>query len=158
MTPLDYFILTADGGSRGNPGPAAFGFAIWKIENIQPIIQQNYDTLFQSANLVFSKGDFLGEMTNNQAEWIALREGLIYFINNFKTDKLYIFLDSELVVKQLLGVYKVKNIELQNYKTEVMGILKDQKFEIKHFFRKHNVEADLQANLALDLALKFSPE
>jgi ribonuclease HI len=154
-------ILTADGGSRGNPGPSAYGFAIW--ESDLDLIQAGSEIFLQTLSSTpanFQNGCFIGITTNNQAEWQGLMAGLEYILNNF--DSLYpdqksliVALDSDLVVKQITGIYKVKNPGLQPLfeKTKMLlAELKSCGFDYKfgHIYRQYNKVADSEVNKALD--------
>lgn len=128
-------ILRTDGASRGNPGEAAIGFII----------------LDSKGNQIFRLGKPIGKQTNNYAEYIALLEGLKKVIS-FMPAELIIEMDSELIVKQIQGLYKVKEITLKQIYTEVQAILSkfEGKWQIRHIFRKGNSEADELCNRALD--------
>src|SRR3989344_6160811 len=84
-----------DGGARGNPGPAAWGFVIKKGAQI---IKEDYG--------------YIGIATNNFAEYTALVEALAYFGRNFTGQSARVYLDSKLVVSQLNGEYKIKNLAI----------------------------------------------
>lgn len=127
-------IIFSDGGARGNPGPAGIGAVL-------------YD---QEKNKIAEVSKYLGETTNNQAEYKALIEGLKK-AKELKAQEVECFLDSELVVKQLKREYKVKNQELAPLFLEVYNLsqtFKDIKFV--HIPREKNKEADRLANLAMD--------
>ncbi|MCK9439064.1 MAG: ribonuclease HI family protein [Patescibacteria group bacterium] len=127
-------IIFSDGGARGNPGPAGIGAVL-------------YD---QEKNKIAEVSKYLGETTNNQAEYRALIEGLKK-AKELKAQEVECFLDSELVVKQLKREYKVKNQELAPLFLEVYNLsqtFKDIKFV--HIPREKNKEADRLANLAMD--------
>jgi S-adenosyl-L-methionine hydrolase (adenosine-forming) len=130
----DYDItLFVDGGSRGNPGPAAIG----------AIIKKDGQEISRIAR-------FIGEATNNIAEYTALVEGLRRAAT-FKPTSIHVKADSELMVKQVLGKFKVKNAALKPLHEEAIQILK--KFEnvgIERIPREKNGEADALVNEALD--------
>lgn len=127
-------IIYADGGARGNPGPAAAGYAI---------LDANEDLLEEG-------GQYLGETTNNQAEYAAVRLALEKAAK-FNPEEIEFFLDSELVVKQLNGQYKVKNKALKPRVEEVrLKEAKYQKVTYKHVMREFNKLADRQVNVVLD--------
>ena len=88
-------------------------------------------------------------MTNNQAEYHALIEGL-KTIREWKPDRIEILLDSNLVVEQVKGNYKIKDQELQRLCAEAMRLLGDMSYEIKHVVREENRGADHLANMAID--------
>jgi probable phosphoglycerate mutase len=93
---------------------------------------------------------WLGTMTNNQAEYHALIEGL-KAVREWKPDRLEILLDSKLVVEQVKGAYKIKEPELQRLHSQVMRILQDfSDYEIRHVVREENRGADHLANMAID--------
>lgn len=127
--------LFADGGSRGNPGPAA-GAAV--------LLDPNGVTIEEVH-------EYLGIATNNVAEWTGLLLGL-QAARERGIRRLAVRLDSELVVKQLRGEYRVKNAGLlplyQRARALVRGF---EVIDIKHVPRKQNAVADRLVNLALDL-------
>lgn len=88
-------------------------------------------------------------MTNNQAEYNALIEGLETAME-WKPDRLEIYLDSKLVVEQVKGHYKIKEPELQRLHAEVMRLLDGLPYEIRHVAREENRGADHLANMAID--------
>jgi len=125
--------IYTDGASKGNPGAAAAGIAI-------------YDS---SGKIVKKVKKYLGTMTNNQAEYNALLIGL-RAAHRISDKKIKIFMDSELIVKQIKGQYKVKNSELRVIYLEVLKQLK--KFgghSINHVMRADNKLADSLANEAI---------
>jgi len=126
--------LYIDGGARGNPGPAGAG-----------------GVLFDSANKKIGEfKKYLGETTNNQAEYQGLILGLKLAREN-KITKLSIFMDSELIVKQVRGEYKVKNEGLKPLFEKVMKLLsKFSKYKITHILRGRNKLADALVNEAID--------
>lgn len=132
--------IFADGGARGNPGPAAAGFVITNA---------NDETLE-------SDGVYLGETTNNQAEYQAVKLALERAAKYSPTE-INFYLDSELVVKQLNGQYKVKNAALKPRVEEIKMLINTfPKVSFSHVFRAQNKLADKQVNIALDNQLKKS--
>lgn len=131
------FKLYTDGGARGNPGPSGIGFI-----------------LFNETNLEFFDAKFLENATNNQAEYLALILGLEYCKKN-KITSLDCYLDSELVVKQLNGEYKVKNSNMVPLFDKITG-LRDvfDTVTFNHVPRAENKFADKLVNIALDAKLK----
>lgn len=129
---LTAYNLFTDGGARGNPGPGAAGVVL-KI----------------GEERVFAKAKYLGQTTNNQAEYQALVLGLNEASKH--TKELECFLDSELVVKQLNGEYRVKDEKLKPL-FEKVGVLKKdfKKISFHHIRREKNKEADLLLNQELD--------
>lgn len=138
-------ILFADGGSRGNPGPAASGAVLYGIS-------ENGDKGDEIARV----GKFLGENTNNFAEYKALIIGLEMALENGITH-LSVFLDSELIVKQISKEYKVKNEQLKILFNEVENLLrKFERVEVSHVKRDKNKVADSIANEVLDNKKDYS--
>lgn len=137
-TDIMQLIINIDGGSRGNPGPGASGCVI-KDRN---------------GKLLKSEGLFFRECTNNQAEFNALKLAL----KNAKElggEELFIRADSQLLVKQYLGEYKIKNPQLQMLMSEIKNLASGfKKINIKHVPREQNKEADLICNQTMDKALK----
>lgn len=126
--------LRFDGGSRGNPGPAAVGVVL-ETDDGTPVV---------------SVGRFIGRATNNVAEYSALVVGLRE-AKKFGVRNLRVLGDSELVIKQLLGEYRVKNETLRPLYQQAVTLLAEfDKTEIGHNRRGHNTLADVLANLALD--------
>ena len=129
------FFLFTDGASRGNPGPAAAGI-ILKDEEGQTILEGS---------------QFLGRMTNNEAEYRALLFGLNKARGQVRGGELVILMDSELVISQLRGVYKIKASHLRDLLMKVK--VKERAFP-KVFYRliprEKNAQADALANEALD--------
>ena len=127
-------IINTDGGSRGNPGPAAIGVVIKK----------------ENGEVVFEKGKKIGETTNNQAEYQALVFALEKAFE-LGAAEVACFLDSELVVKQCKGEYKVKDAGLSAQYLKVHNLLiKFKKVTFTHVRREKNAEADALLNAALD--------
>ena len=126
-------ILHTDGGSRGNPGPSGCGF----------VLERDDEQLLCA-------GCYLGVGTNNQAEYSALIWGLQNALKKgIKHIKVYA--DSELVVKQIKGEYKVKNANIKSLFYSVTALIAHfDSFEISHVFRNDNTNADLMANKAMD--------
>lgn len=135
--------LYTDGASRGNPGPSGIGIEV-----------VNTDT----GITVLTHCDYIGIQTNNYSEYFALITGLkLLLAKNFSPiiDQLDIKLDSNLVVQQVLGNFKVKNSSIQQLHQEVMSLLeKFKKFSINHLARGKNTRADRLANLGIDNHLK----
>lgn len=131
------FTIYTDGAARGNPGPAGAG---WVILN-------------DKGHLVGENKKYLGEMTNNQAEYSALLLALNEVKILAKTEEaaLNLYLDSELLVKQLKGEYKVKNEGLKPlFREVVLTLSKFRGYSIKYVPREQNEEADRLANEAID--------
>lgn len=126
--------LFADGGSRGNPGPAASGAVIVDPE----------------GQVLDEVGRYLGRATNNVAEWTALCIGLER-AKERGIRRLAVRLDSELVVKQMRGEYRVKHADLQPLHRRAQTLLRSfENVDIKHVPRKQNALADRLVNDILD--------
>jgi ribonuclease HI len=127
--------IFADGGSRGNPGPAGCG-AVITVD----------------GQLVGSVSHFLGTATNNVAEYTGLVLGLEK-AHELGIRHVEVFMDSELVVRQMMGQYRVKNEGLIPLFTKARKLASTfASFEIGHVRREYNREADLLANQAMDKA------
>ncbi len=126
--------LFADGGSRGNPGPAASGAVLVDPE----------------GQLLDEVGRYLGKATNNVAEWTALCIGLER-AKERGIRRLAVRLDSELVVKQMRGEYRVKHVDLQPLHRRAQTLVRAfEHIDIKHVPRKQNTLADRLVNDILD--------
>ncbi len=126
--------LYTDGASRGNPGPAGAGYLIKDIRG--HTVNQGYQ--------------FLGVTTNNVAEYRALLLGLEK-VEEYQPSRIHIFLDSELVVQQVAGIYKVRDEKLKPLYERVIQKLENYSFwEIQHISRQENTVADNLANFAID--------
>lgn len=132
MQTAEYSVYT-DGGSRGNPGNAAIGFVVYK-----------------GTEEVFKYKKFLGVCTNNIAEYSALIYALTY-LNKTGIKEVACFLDSELVVKQLNGIYKVKDEKMKMYNDKIQVLKKEFKsITFNNVPREKNKVADKLVNEALD--------
>jgi len=130
----DQLVLFTDGAARGNPGPAGIGIVI-----------QTPD-----GKTLKTDSQFLGDATNNIAEYRGLIAGLA-LAEEFQPEALTIRMDSELVVKQISGQYKVKNEALRKLHRQAQAKLKQfDHWSIQHVRRERNREADRLANLAID--------
>jgi ribonuclease HI len=126
--------LFADGGSRGNPGPAASGAVLFG----------------EDGQVLREVGTYLGVTTNNVAEWTGLLTGLEAAIE-LGVDDLAVRLDSELVVKQISGAYRVKNTGLIPLHAKAKVLLrKFAHVDVQHVRRKLNAAADALVNQVLD--------
>lgn len=126
--------LFADGGSRGNPGPAASGAVIFD----------------ESGAVLREVGTYLGVATNNVAEWTGLITGLEAALE-LGVEEIAVRLDSELVVKQISGVYRVKNEGLIPLHAKAKVLLrKFEAVDVQHVRRKLNAAADAVVNQVLD--------
>jgi ribonuclease HI len=132
--PADYLIAHSDGGARGNPGPAGYGV----------VIQD------QAGHKVAHLSEYLGHQTNNFAEYQGLIAALEYALQH-GPKALKLISDSELLVRQIKGIYKVKNATLQDLHGRAKELIAQLDwFSIGHALREHNTEADRLANQAMD--------
>ena len=123
-----------DGGARGNPGPAGYG----------AVIQDDHGTILAELS------EFLGMRTNNFAEYSGLLACLQYALDHHHP-RLRVVSDSELMVKQIQGKYKVNSPDLRPLWQEAKNrIAKLEAFEISHALRHKNKDADRLANQAMD--------
>lgn len=128
------WTLFVDGASRKNPGPSAAGMYIEK-----------------DGVLFIKDGYFLGIKTNNQAEYLALLLGLFMVQEHMhKDDLLHIVSDSQLLVRQLQGIYKVKQPHLQPLYMVCKEIMRKHGATIAHVLRDQNTQADAMANYGVD--------
>ncbi|MEK7347358.1 MAG: ribonuclease HI family protein [Candidatus Eisenbacteria bacterium] len=128
------YRVHTDGAARGNPGPAAIG-----------IVVQDH-----AGHTIYEASRSLGTKTNNEAEYLALIAALEYLMES-RISEADFFLDSELVVKQLNGVYRVKEPRMQSLHARVTMLLNAvPKHSFKHVRRADNARADALANEALD--------
>ncbi len=130
--------MYADGGSRGNPGPSASGAVIYDLEN------------GEEGEVLAEVTKFLGNTTNNQAEYMAIVIGL-RAAAKLGIEGLEVRLDSELAVKQLNGVYKVRNPEIAKRFAEVHELRQEfREIRFIHIRREKNTVADGLVNQELD--------
>jgi len=123
-----------DGGARGNPGPAGYGVAIQDA----------------SGHPLAELSEYLGHRTNNYAEYQGLLAALRYAADH-QIKALKVISDSELMVRQMKGVYKVRHPELRKLYEEAQALARRlEHFEIRHALREHNKTADRLANEAMD--------
>jgi ribonuclease HI len=141
-TPFGYLVAHIDGGARGNPGPAGYGVVI-EDEAGRPVCKLS---------------EYLGKQTNNYAEYSGLLAALKYALKHgFKAIK--IFSDSELMVKQIMGQYKVNHPVLKELHGKATLMIDElDAFEINHVLREKNRDADRLANEAMDRGMKREPE
>lgn len=127
-------IVNVDGGARGNPGPAAIGVVVRD----------------GSGEVLETTGERIGRATNNVAEYRALLKGIERAVA-LGADEIELVGDSELIVKQVLGEYKVKKPDLKPLHAEAKAALADfSGWSIRHVRREQNSEADTLVNQALD--------
>jgi ribonuclease HI len=128
--------LFTDGGARGNPGPAAYGFVL--------------ET--EDGTVLAAEGEAIGVATNNVAEYSGLIAGLRKALE-LHVPEVEVVSDSELLVKQMRGEYRVKNEALRGLSLEAARLARELgKVEYRHVKRAHNELADRLVNEALDAA------
>lgn len=131
---INYWKLYIDGAARNNPGPAGAGICV-----------------FKNKIIVAKHHFYLGIKTNNQAEYLALLLGLCSIKDVIqKKDLLHIISDSQLLVRQISGEYKVKEHTLQILHKTTQRLLMNFNYAINHVMREENKEADALANEAID--------
>ncbi len=139
---LPAWELYVDGAARNNPGPAGAG--LYLLKDGVPVEQ---------------RGMYLGIKTNNQAEYLALLLGVYYAeLHMHKDDTLVIKSDSELLVRQLTGVYAIKNKELVRLYGTLKKLLDALHYSIKHIPREQNKIADKLANMGIDKKIEVPQE
>lgn len=141
MSVYEKLTINTDGGSRGNPGKSAIGIYI-------------------SANeeKVTEISEYIGITTNNVAEYTAVIRSLEYLVDqNIQSSKIDFVLDSELVVKQIKGLYKIKQPHLQDLNIKIKNLIKQlysnsqiKEINFSHVLREKNKQADALVNSCLD--------
>ena len=130
--------IFTDGGARGNPGPAGAGFVVLCGDEV-----------------IYEGSKFLGTKTNNQAEYLALIMALTWVSENTKIvgkKEINFFLDSQLIVRQLNGVYKIKSANIKTLAMTAKSLISKIENKIKFVFtpREKNKLADALVNKAMD--------
>lgn len=132
--PENHLIAHTDGGARGNPGPAGYGVVIHDAK----------------GNKVAALSQYLGKQTNNFAEYQALIAALEYAVGH-GPKAIQVISDSELMVRQIKGIYKVKEPTLRDLHARASQLIRQLDwFNIEHTLRGGNREADELANAAMD--------
>jgi ribonuclease HI len=140
-TPEHYLVAYSDGGARGNPGPSGYG-----------VVVQD-----ESGRKVAALSEYLGHQTNNFAEYQGLIAALEYSVEH-EHKALKVITDSELLERQIKGIYKVKNAALQDLHGRAKELIaKLDWFSIGHVLRGKNQEADRLANEAMDKGMGRAP-
>lgn len=130
-----HLIVEFDGGSRGNPGPAGFGVVVRSADDATPLV---------------TAGRFIGTATNNVAEWKGLIFGL-QEARRFGADEVTVRGDSQLVIRQMTGQYRVKQPHLKPLHAQAQALSREfGKVTFSHNLRHHNELADKLANLAMN--------
>jgi len=126
--------ISTDGGARGNPGPAAYGFVV------------------KNNNKLEREGQgYIGIATNNVAEYTAVIEALKWLRIGYKGEDLEFYLDSNLVISQLSGIFKIKNSKIRDLVFQIRELETDfSRIRYNHVPREKNKEADRLVNQALD--------
>ena len=128
-------ILFTDGASRGNPGPASYGFTISD----------------EKGKLIYEEGKYIGTETNNIAEYTAVLESFKWISKNIKQPEIKLYADSKLVAEQLSGKWKIKNLGLKPLFYQIKTLeMAFAGVTYSHIPRERNTVADGLANLALD--------
>jgi ribonuclease HI len=134
--PAVELVINCDGGSRGNPGPAAFGISIQRPDGTE----------------IEGIGETIGVATNNVAEYTAVVVGLRR-CRELGARAVHVRSDSQLLIEQLKGNYKVKSAALKELHAEVRSIMGGfEQVSFEHVRREQNVRADELVNIALDAA------
>lgn len=123
-----------DGGARGNPGPAAYAFVV-----------------FENDTKIFQEGKYIGETTNNVAEYTGVAKALEFLTTQIDVKEVSVFLDSLLVKEQLTGNYKIKHDNMKNFASQIKALEKNfQHITYTHIPREKNKDADALVNSTLD--------
>lgn len=132
---MEILNVYTDGGSRGNPGPSAIG-----------IVLKN-----ETGEIIWQKNKDIGKATNNEAEYSALIYAMKH-VNRYHPEKIYFYSDSELMVKQMRGEYKIKNHGIQKLFLDAWNRKIDMKSEVEFIQipREQNKEADALLNKILN--------
>lgn len=135
------YTIHVDGGSRGNPGPSAAGFIVTDEHGVT----------------IYQHGVFLGRLTNNQAEYHGVIAALQWLCDHAARlgnapGSILVVLDSELLVNQLTGVFKIKSEELRRLAIHAKSLERTLGLPVlyRHVRREENVDADRLVNVALD--------
>lgn len=132
----DELKFFTDGGSRGNPGPSGSGVVLLDMDD----------------NVIEAFGEYIGIASNNVAEWTAVKLALAAAAK-YEPKIIHGYMDSELVCKQLNGIYRIKHIDLRPIFLEVQKLARGYQVDYNHVYREYNQLADAQVNLAIDRAL-----
>jgi ribonuclease HI len=138
----NWAVAYTDGGSRGNPGPSGYGVVI----------------LAEDGTVLGELSEFLGMRTNNVAEYSGLLAALEFALAKGHP-RLRVVSDSELMVKQIRGQYRVQSPDLRPlYEEAKRRIAKLEAFQVEHVLRGKNKKADELANQAMDRGMRRKPE
>ncbi len=156
MDMVNQLIIWTDGGARGNPGPAGIGAVI-----ATPIANNQVTTSVSDHDILGELSEYIGQTTNNQAEYLALVKALEWTEEYLKTKqlakeniKIQLYTDSELMAYQIIGKYKVKNEELKPLYLQAFTFLQTyESYTVTPIRREKNQVADKLVNKALDAAI-----
>lgn len=128
--------IYTDGGSRGNPGPSAIG-----------VVVKN-----DKSEIVFELGKYIGKTTNNVAEYTAIINALEWLAGKDKIEEVKFYSDSQLVVNQLTGSYRIKDAKLISLSIKIKNLEKNISSKISYYYlgRENNKLADALVNKTLD--------
>jgi len=127
-------IINADGGSRGNPGPAGYGAVVYDGE----------------GNVLAQRAKHIGNATNNVAEYRGLLAGLEVVAERFPKSRVHVRLDSKLIVEQMTGRWKIKHPAMRELALQARDLLSERDVEFEWVPREENEAADALANAAMD--------
>lgn len=146
---IPHIVIRTDGAARGNPGPASLGAAL--------IDGSRADALEPTAQPDATISEALGHQTNNVAEWTGVVEAL-KLAQRLGAERVDLFLDSKLIVEQLHGRWRVKDVKLQPLHAEAKSMLAGfRRWSATHVPRAQNSTADRLANEALDRVAAGGP-
>ena len=128
-------IVEADGGSRGNPGPAGSGAVVIDAD---------------TGEVILEIARFIGVATNNVAEYLALKAGLEGALEINPAARILVRMDSKLVIEQMSGTWKIKHPDMIQLAAEVQRIARGHEIKFMWIPREENSRADALANKAMD--------
>ena len=137
---MTHFIVEADGGSRGNPGPAAGGAVVIDAS---------------SGNVIAEIGIYVGVATNNVAEYHGMIAGLSHLFDEVPDAVVHVRMDSKLVVEQMTGRWKIKHPDMQNLAAQAREIIAARTVTFEWIPREQNARADAAANRSMDARESF---
>lgn len=143
MTPLDSVVIEADGGSRGNPGPAGSGAVVIDAH---------------TGQVVYELSKFIGIATNNVAEYVALLTAMQKVAEVAPAARILVRMDSKLVIEQMAGRWKIKHPDMQELAKQVQQLVIGRNVQWQWIPREENSRADALANKAMDEARDSSVE
>ena len=143
MTSLDSIVIEADGGSRGNPGPAGSGAVVIDAH---------------TGHVVYELSKFIGIATNNVAEYVALLTAMQKVAEVAPAARILVRMDSKLVIEQMAGRWKIKHPDMQELAKQVQQLVIGRNVQWQWIPREENSRADALANKAMDEARDSSVE